>query len=63
MVTQPELARPPRDEKVTLLFESKADMLISSNLSCALHLASGIRQAGHDIEVIHPVVLLARQLT
>jgi glycolate oxidase iron-sulfur subunit len=63
MVTQPELARPPRDEKVTALLESKADMLISSNLSCALHLASGIRQAGHDIEVIHPVVLLARQLT
>ncbi|MEJ2621039.1 MAG: (Fe-S)-binding protein [Candidatus Thiodiazotropha sp.] len=63
MVTQPELAHPPRDEKVMALLESKADMLISSNLSCALHLASGIRQAGEDIEVIHPVVLLARQLT
>jgi glycolate oxidase iron-sulfur subunit len=62
MITQPELAQPLRDEKVTALLDSKADILISTNLSCALHLASGIRQERADIEVLHPVVLLARQI-
>jgi glycolate oxidase iron-sulfur subunit len=62
MVTQPELASAPRDEKVEALLETGADMLISTNLTCALHLASGIRKAGHEIEVLHPVRLLARLL-
>ncbi len=62
MVTQPELASPPRDEKVTALLESQADILVSTNLTCAMHLASGIRAAGGEISVIHPVQLLAQQM-
>jgi glycolate oxidase iron-sulfur subunit len=62
MVTQPELATPPRDEKVEALLATGADMLVSTNLACALHMASGIRGAGHDIEVLHPLRLLAQQL-
>ncbi|MES9993315.1 MAG: (Fe-S)-binding protein [Candidatus Thiodiazotropha sp.] len=62
MLTHPELAVPLRDEKVAALLRADADILISSNLSCALHLASGIRQQGRDIEVMHPLRLLAQQL-
>lgn len=62
MVTQPELSDPPRDEKVSALVASGADMLVSTNLTCALHLSSGIREAGHEIEVMHPVQMMARQL-
>jgi glycolate oxidase iron-sulfur subunit len=62
MVTQPELANPPRDEKVAALLDTEADLLISTNLSCALHLASGIRQSDADIQVMHPVALLSQQL-
>jgi glycolate oxidase iron-sulfur subunit len=62
MVTQPELASPPRDEKVEALLETKADILLSTNLTCAMHMASGIREAGGEISVIHPVQLLARQM-
>ncbi len=62
MITQPALANPPRDEKVAALLQSGAELLVTTNLSCALHLASGVREAGREIEVVHPVQLLARQL-
>lgn len=62
MVTQPELAAPPRDEKVAALLETEADILVSSNLTCAMHMASGIREAGGEIAVIHPIQLLAQQM-
>ncbi|MET0116860.1 MAG: (Fe-S)-binding protein [Sedimenticola sp.] len=62
MVTQPELAEPPRDEKVSALVESGADILISTNLTCALHLSTGAREADHEIEVMHPARLIAQQL-
>lgn len=62
MVTQPELASPPRDEKVQALFESGAEILLSTNLTCALHLAQGVRETGRRVEVMHPVTLLAQQV-
>ncbi len=62
MVTQPELAAPPRDEKVQALIDSEAEILLSTNLTCALHLAQGVREAGRKVEVLHPVSLLAQQL-
>ncbi|MBW9259597.1 MAG: (Fe-S)-binding protein [Candidatus Thiodiazotropha sp. (ex. Lucinisca nassula)] len=62
MVTQPELANPMRDEKVAALSSSGADILITTNLTCALHLNSGARDSGFTGRVMHPVRLLAEQL-
>ncbi|MBV2091426.1 MAG: (Fe-S)-binding protein [Candidatus Thiodiazotropha sp. (ex Ctena orbiculata)] len=62
MVTQPELANPMRDEKVAALSSSRADILITTNLTCALHLNSGARNSGFTGRVMHPVQLLAEQL-
>jgi glycolate oxidase iron-sulfur subunit len=61
-VTQPELASPPRDEKVQALLDSEAEILLSTNLTCALHLARGVRETGRRVVVMHPVTLLAQQM-
>ncbi|WP_083219702.1 heterodisulfide reductase-related iron-sulfur binding cluster [Candidatus Thiodiazotropha endoloripes] len=62
MVTQPELANPMRDEKIAALSLSGAEILITTNHTCALHLMSGARDAGFEGQLMHPVQLLAQQL-
>jgi glycolate oxidase iron-sulfur subunit len=62
LLTQPEMADGLRASKLGALRDCQAEILITSNTSCALHLAAGIREAGLDIEVLHPVELLSRQL-
>lgn len=62
MLTQPALADRLRDDKVAALRPLEADILVTSNPGCAMHLRAGIRAAHLDIEVLHPVTLLDRQL-
>ena len=62
MLTEPEIARPLRDDKVDAAEASEADLVLSANLTCALHLSSGLRERGLTTEVMHPVQLLANQL-
>ena len=38
------------------------EYLLSSNIGCALHLQAALKRAGIELEVLHPVSLLARQL-
>ncbi len=42
--------------------EKPTDYLVSSNIGCALHIAAGLRERGKDLTIIHPIVLLAKQL-
>ena len=49
-------------DKVAAMKASGSRIIASSNIGCALHLAAGARNAGIDVEVVHPVVLLARQM-
>ena len=62
MLTQPEMADALRDDKLAHLRTLRPDILVTSNIGCALHLRAGIQAEGLDIEVLHPVTLLARQL-
>jgi glycolate oxidase iron-sulfur subunit len=52
-----------REPKVKAATASGASYLASANFGCALHIAAGLREQGQAIEVLHPVVLLDRQLT
>ena len=62
MLTHPEIAEPLRNDKLAAFVESEAQLLVSSNITCALNLSSGAPTDGKRIDVIHPVVLLAQQL-
>jgi len=48
--------------KLASLARLKVPLLVTTNTGCAMHLAAGIREAGLNVEVLHPVELIARQL-
>lgn len=58
----PESADQFRQPKIDSLIESRAEVLLTTNYGCALHLAEGAILQNHSVEVLHPVSLLSRQL-
>jgi glycolate oxidase iron-sulfur subunit len=61
-VTQPGMADALLEPKLEAARRASADILVSSNVGCAMHLAAGLRRAGLKVQVLHPVELLAQQL-
>jgi len=59
-LTQPEMAGKLRGDKIGLIEKTSADYLVTSNIGCALHIAGGLRD--QKTAIIHPVMLLARQM-
>jgi glycolate oxidase iron-sulfur subunit len=59
---QPEMAKVLLHAKISALNASGARYLATSNVGCAMHLASALREGGSEIEVLHPVTLIARQM-
>ncbi len=51
-----------RADKITAVENLSPDYLVSANIGCAMHLATGLRERGLAVEVLHPISLLARQL-
>ena len=62
MLRHPALAARLRSPILEASAAHAARILLTSNVGCAMHLAAGLRAQGADIEVLHPVELLARQL-
>jgi glycolate oxidase iron-sulfur subunit len=61
-LTQPDMAASLLADKIEAVKASGARILATSNIGCAMHLAVGLKAAGIEIEVIHPITLLARQM-
>lgn len=59
-LTHPQMAGRLLARKIQALRELRPHALATGNPGCALHLAAGVRAAGLDVEVVHPVELLAR---
>ncbi len=58
----PTISDQLKDQAISQLNQTSPDLIISSNLGCALQLKSGLSQDKNAPEVIHPVVLLEQQL-
>lgn len=61
-IDQPDFAMKLQAEKISAVNDSDIRYLVTSNIGCSLHIASGLRAAGSTVEVLHPVTLLARQM-
>jgi glycolate oxidase iron-sulfur subunit len=59
---EPEVADRLLELKVTRVVESGAHLVVAANPGCVLQIAKGCRQRGLDVEVVHPVEVLARSV-
>ena len=62
MLEHPKMANMLRDDVLDSIAATDPDYLVTSNIGCALHIRSGLLQRGLEVEVIHPITLLARQI-
>ena len=62
MLTHKETADALLEKTLAPLKKQPTNYLLSSNIGCAMHLRAGLKQAGLNTEVLHPVSLLAQQL-
>ena len=61
-ILEPEMAERLLSQKVDRIIESGARTVVTGNPGCLLQIASGCRRRGVEIEVIHPVTLVARAI-
>lgn len=62
-MTQPEMADRLLAPKLDAIVRLQPDLVISSNIGCTLHLLGGLNRSGQPAPaLVHPAVLLARQL-
>jgi len=59
-VQEPEVAERLLDMKIARVAETGARLVAAGNPGCLLQIARGCRARGLDVEVLHPVELLAR---
>ena len=62
MVTQPEFSDALGDTVVERIIDSAVRTLVTTNIGCSIQLQARLRARGVEVEVIHPVTLLLRQL-
>jgi glycolate oxidase iron-sulfur subunit len=63
LTQHPTMAIALAEPKIVALRALRPRFLATTNTGCALHLGAQLREAGLDIEVVHPVELIAKQLT
>ena len=62
MLKHPKMAQALLNDLLVAALETQAEYMVSSNVGCALHIAAGLKERGIKMKVVHPVVLIARQL-
>jgi len=62
VLTEPAKSDQLADAYAAYIEEQKAEVLITSNVGCAMHLRAALLRRGVRIPVLHPIELLAQQL-
>ncbi|WP_246237577.1 (Fe-S)-binding protein [Caldichromatium japonicum] len=62
LLQQPAMAQALLAEFIAHIRQLDPAIIVTTNPGCALHLVAGVRESGLEIEVCHPVELIARQL-
>lgn len=57
-LTQPDMAAALAERKLRRFLETKADVLVSANIGCTMHLRAAASELGKDVRIAHPVDLL-----
>lgn len=58
-----DLSETLAEENIAKIRELQADVVVTSNIGCAMQLQAGLKRAGLAIKVLHPIDLLAQQLS
>ena len=48
-------------QKVDNILQAKPNIIVSANIGCSIQLKNTLQEAGANIELIHPLTLLAQQ--
>lgn len=59
-LTEPALSRAVLGRKLAALSDGRVDAVVTGNPGCVMQIGAGLRAAGRDIPVVHPVELLDR---
>jgi len=62
VLTQAEQADAFAAQFADAIVARNPDVLVTSNVGCAMHLEAALKHRGLNIPVLHPVEVLARQL-
>jgi glycolate oxidase iron-sulfur subunit len=55
------MAKALLNDKISKI-DNDARYLVTSNIGCNMHIASALRDKIPELEILHPVTLLARQM-
>lgn len=62
MLTQNDMANQLLKDKLTIIKANNVATLATSNIGCSLHIASGLREQGLKVSVMHPIQIIAQQM-
>jgi glycolate oxidase iron-sulfur subunit len=63
MIMHKKMATTLRAAKLSEISQLKLDLLVTTNVGCALHLRKGLHTENQAVTVVHPISVIAELLT
>ncbi len=62
IITQPAMAKSLLNDKLDAIVSNRVVTLATSNIGCSLHIANGLRAQHLNVNVMHPIQIIAKQM-